>query len=397
MAKIRLYLDQRKPCKDGRCPVKVSVFMGAGKRYMVGTGVMLQPKNWDAVKCVDRRSAANNAVLEAVVDKVNGFIAESIKNGVAVNSDRLRAALAGADSVADERRLLPYFHEVAATKRGARTVEIYLHTAKKIEEFAGADVTWESITHKWLHDWDRWMERTMPSANSRGIHLRNLRHVVNSAIDDGLLSVYPFRRFSIRKTETAKLALSVKQLREMIHADLKSGAEYRDIFILSFLLQGINIGDLCHLPLSSYDGERLHYRRSKTGKLYDIKVEPEALAIIEKYHGKGGTYLLDILERWESAASYRSKFNKRLKQLFPHLQHMSSNCARHTYATLLGEIDVPIEVISQAMGHSIGSSVTAIYIKHDQRKVDAANRRLFDYIYEKPAELHSQTGGQIEK
>jgi integrase len=207
--------------------------------------------------------------------------------------------------------------------------------------------------------------------------------VVNAAIDDGILTTYPFRRFSIKKTETAKLALSVHQLREMIHAELQSGWGYRDMFVLSFLLQGINIGDLCRLTVDCYDGERLRYRRSKTGKLYNIKVEPEAAAIIERYRGQQGKWLLNILEHWDADNSYRSKYNKRLKQLFPQFPHMSSNVALHTYATLLGEIDVPIEVISQAMGHSIGSSVTAIYIKHDQRKVDDANRRLFDWVWEK--------------
>ena len=33
-----------------------------------------------------------------------------------------------------------------------------------------------------------------------------------------------------------------------------------------------------------------------------------------------------------------------------------------------------------ALGHSIGSRVTQIYIRQDLRKVDEANRRLFDYV-----------------
>lgn len=388
MAKIRLYLDQRKPCKDGRCPVKVSVYTnahGVANRYIVTTGVFVNPKYWDAVKCQDKRSASNNAILGACLDKVRDFIADCIKNGSRVNSERLRAVLEGRDASEDDSQLvLPYFRSHAATKRAERTREVYLATAIKIEEFAGSELRWTDINHKWLTDWDRWMERTMPSANSRGIHLRNLRHVVNEAIDDELLTSYPFRRFSIKKQETDKLALSVGQLRQMMDADMPSGEGYRDVFLLMFYLQGINIGDLCRLPLNSYDGHRLRYRRSKTGRLFSIKVEPEAAALIDKYHGKNGVYLLDILERWKTVGSFRSKIDKRLKVLFPDFSHMSTNCARHTYATLLGEIGVPIEVISQAMGHSIGSSVTAIYIKQDQRKVDDANRRLFDYIKNAP-------------
>ena len=390
MAKIRLYLDQRKPCKDNRCPVKVSVYTnahGVANRYIVTTGVFVNPKNWDSVKGTDKRNAANNAILSACLDKVKDFIAECIKNGSQVNSARLRAVLSGKDGAEDDSQLvLPYFRAHAATKKAARTREVYLATAQKIEEFAGSDLHWCDINHKWLTEWDRWMERTMPSANSRGIHLRNLRHVVNEAIDDELLTSYPFRRFSIRKQDTEKLALSLDQLRQLMYADLPNGEEYRDLFMLSFYLQGINIGDMCRLTLDCYDGKRLRYRRSKTGRLFSIKVEPEAAALIEKYQGKNGVYLLDILERWKTVGSYRSKYDKRLKQLFPDFPHMSSNVARHTYATLLGEIGVPIEVISQAMGHSIGSSVTAIYIKQDQRKVDDANRRLFDYIKAPPSQ-----------
>lgn len=62
------------------------------------------------------------------------------------------------------------------------------------------------------------------------------------------------------------------------------------------------------------------------------------------------------------------------------MQPLSSYWARHTYATLLAEIDTPVEVISMALGHSLGSRVTQIYILQDLRKVDEANRRLFDYV-----------------
>ena len=60
----------------------------------------------------------------------------------------------------------------------------------------------------------------------------------------------------------------------------------------------------------------------------------------------------------------------------------SSNWARHTWATLCAELDVPDPTISLGMGHRIaGHRTTAIYIKRDQRKVDEANRLVIDYIF----------------
>lgn len=53
--------------------------------------------------------------------------------------------------------------------------------------------------------------------------------------------------------------------------------------------------------------------------------------------------------------------------------------ARHTWASLAAELDIPKETIAAAPGHS-QSSVTDIYIDFDQRKVDEANRRVIDYV-----------------
>lgn len=387
MAKLHLYLDKRSPTKDGSCPVKVSVFHiegGKKKRMLIPTGVMVQPKNWDSVKCQDKRNGANNALLSAYLDRAKEIITASVKRGVKLDFDRMKAALAGVDGMVDEQpKLLPYFRDHAATKRAARTKEIYLATADKIEAFAGEGVTFEDINHRWLQAFDSWMEQTMPSANARGIHLRNLRTVINAAIDDELTSNYPFRRFRIKQQETRKRSLNIEQLRQIFFSEVPSSEEYRDIFCLIFLLQGINITDLCNLKVGDYDGHRIDYRRSKTSKIYSIKVEPEAAAIIEKYKGKNGVYLLDILERWKRVDSYKSKMNKRLKQIFPDLPPLSTYFARHSYATMLAELDTPIEVISQALGHSYGSRVTAIYINPNQAKVDAANRKLIDYIWQK--------------
>lgn len=57
--------------------------------------------------------------------------------------------------------------------------------------------------------------------------------------------------------------------------------------------------------------------------------------------------------------------------------------ARHSWATLAAELDIPKETISAGLGHEIGSDVTSIYIKFDQKKVDDANRRVIDYVFGK--------------
>lgn len=68
---------------------------------------------------------------------------------------------------------------------------------------------------------------------------------------------------------------------------------------------------------------------------------------------------------------------KIITPLFPDL---SAYWARHSWATIAYSLDVPKETISEALGHEIGSRITSIYIAFDRRKVDAANRKVIDYV-----------------
>lgn len=144
--------------------------------------------------------------------------------------------------------------------------------------------------------------------------------------------------------------------------------------------------------LARLNKESLEYKRAKTGKLYSVKVEPEAMAIIEKY--KGVNYLVDIMDTFADYRNFLHRMGIALKQIggmervgrggkkvrTPLFPELSSYWSRHTWATIAAELDIPKETISEALGHSIGSEVTSIYIKFDRKKVDEANRKVIGLI-----------------
>lgn len=292
-----------------------------------------------------------------------------------------------------EGNFTAYFQNFIDGKENKGTKGVYKHTLDKIRSF-DPDVDmkrFEDIDLKWLTDFEAFCAKTA-SKNARNIHLRNIRAVFNNAIDFGITSAYPFRRFKIRPEATRKRSLSIEELRKLFDYPVEPYAEiYRDCFKLIFMLCGINTVDLHALKSITKDG-RIEYKRAKTGRLYSIKVEPEALEIIEKYQGNNG--LLCIADRWSDSRNFRHQLNKALQRIgeverqgrggkkvvtsaFPEL---SSYWARHTWATIAYEIGIPKDVIAQALGHSDGHDVTNIYIREDVRKVDEANRRVLDWV-----------------
>ena len=380
-----LILDTRRPLQDGTFPVKLSV--GHGTRLYLSTGVSVPRENWADGKVEGLKDAKRlNTALDNQRLRVKARILRLKEDGKLdrCSASHLRKLLTAPvmDDVPEEDRrktLWQIADKWISTKEG-RTRELYQHTLAKLRAFAGDGPLYiEDIDRVWLHGFENSIGGKV---NSRAIHLRNLRTICNFALDEEFTSHYPFRKFKIRTEETRKKALTVEQVRA--YMAVPGPNEYRDIFLLLLYLRGINIGDLAKLTEADVVNGRIEYRRNKTGMLYSIKVEPEAREILDRW--KGESHLLRCFDRYRDPHDYNRRMREALKKMKGADGALiepdcSSNWARHTWATMCAELDVPDPTISLGMGHRIaGHRTTAIYIKRDQRKVDDANRLVIDDI-----------------
>ena len=385
MADCSLKLDTRRPLQGGLYPVKIAV--GHGTRLYLSTGIAVSLLEWEDNKVVGRKDAKRlNAALDTKLLRVRSRVLRLRETGrfARLSQERLRLLLTAPDmdDVPEEDDRTTFWtiaDKCIATKDG-KTRQIYEYTMDKVKAFAGDGPLYiEDIDRLWLHDFEASIGGKV---NSRAIHLRNLRHICNFALDEEYTTHYPFRKFNIRTEETRKKALTVEQVRAFLA--VPGPSEYRDVFILMLYLRGINIGDLSELTEKDVVDGRIEYRRNKTGTLYSIRLEPEAQEILDRW--KGERHLLACFDRYAEYKDYLHHLNAALKKMTGPdgkviEQDCSSNWARHTWATLAAELDVPDPTISLGMGHrTAGNKVTAIYIKRNMKKVDEANRKVMDYV-----------------
>lgn len=282
--------------------------------------------------------------------------------------------------------------DIFVARHTESTQKIYSNTRSRLVQWLGPKLnklSFEDINLAWLEDFDDFLKPYAPSVNGRGVHFRNIRAVFNDAIDHEITTNYPFRRFKIKSARTRKRSLNVEAIRELINADyLEDWAEkYRDFFMLSFCMTGMNVIDLCHLK--ELEDGRANFARAKTKRLYSIKVEPEAMEYINRLKGKDWLiYPMDLNKNYRSyymrlckgLKSVRDSVNERNEETGIKLPALTSYWARHSWATIAASIDIPKDTIAHALGHG-NNTVTDIYIDFDQEKVDVANRKVLDYVF----------------
>ena len=403
MATTKLYLDTRAAAKGTPAPVKLSVCIH-GKTALHSTGVKVLPEQWDPVTCRIIRHPQRQYLNTRLTSIKNDWDIALLKLTESGDAKKTRSAtelkkliLGIVDPQEDtppKGEFLERYIKFARSRNAQGTKETYERTVSRMRAFDPniAERSFEEIDREWLAGFEEFLSRTSNSPNGRAIHFRNIRAVFNDAIDDEVTTFYPFRKFKIRYAPTPKRSLSVNELRELSRFPCERYQEiYRDMFMLMFYLCGINAVDLFNAPADAICDGRLEYVRAKTHKPYSVKVEPEAMEIIERYRGTG--YLLNIMDGRKNYKDFLQKMDRALKEIGPCVRRglggkkhrsplfpkLSQYWCRHTWATTAAGLDIPKETIAAGLGHG-GNTVTDIYIRFDQKKVDEANRRIIDYV-----------------
>lgn len=163
----------------------------------------------------------------------------------------------------------------------------------------------------------------------------------------------------------------------------------RDMFCLSLALCGTNAADLYELRPEDYRDGRITYKRRKTRgsradeALISIAVQPEAARIIEKYRARHGDWLLNLHNRYNTAAGFN-------RALFDGMNHISRALgekvtfysARHSWATIaVNDAGVDKYTVHEGLNHASGVlSITDVYIRKSWERIDAANRAVLDLV-----------------
>ncbi|SMP30309.1 tyrosine-type recombinase/integrase [Chryseobacterium profundimaris] len=216
------------------------------------------------------------------------------------------------------------------------------------------------------------------SLNGLSVYMRTIWAIFNQAIKSGIVDkkLYPFDKYTIKNEPTRKRALEMDDIRKILLINLSEDDKLfhtRNYFMASYLMCGMSFIDMAFLTVEDLKNGRVSYRRKKTSKLYDFIISEQLKQILEYYlKGKSkADFVFPIIKQnklekqYKDIADARKKYNVRLKLLAEKCgiaSHLTAYVSRHSFATQAVLQNLPLQAVSQMLGHS-SLATTQIYLK----------------------------------
>lgn len=354
--KYRLVYNRKKQLnKQGTALVQVEALLNQRKVYF-RTNLYLKPEHWNSRNAqVDNHPQAHdlNSMLFEFVLHLQAIELSLWKRGIPVTLSLLKDAIKKDKPV---NVTFPVFAKiyVQESDRKRSTKENLMTTITVLQEFRpGLD--FKDITYTFLKEFEVHLKEKGNSVNTIAKHLRQLRTLVNEAINQGYIpsDAYPFRKYKIKQEKGRKEFLTPDELKRLENLDVDKKLRHVLDAFLFCCYTGLCYSDFCQLTpenIIRVNGKRwLYFKSVKT----DVEIrlplhllfEGKALAVLERY---------DIVTDFAKIGpnSEANKYLAQLSALARIRKHITYHTARHTCATLLVHQGVPITTVQKLLGHT---------------------------------------------
>ena len=229
-------------------------------------------------------------------------------------------------------------------------------------------------------------------------YMRRLRCIYNKAVENGKAEFIPtlFKGIFTGVESKRKKSLPIEDLHRLMTVPVEDGKQRKTqlALCLMFLFGGMSFVDFAHLKTGNIKNGILDYNRQKTGTPMRLEILETAETMYKELSGekvRDSGYLFPFLsgtrEGREEYLEYNAalfRFNRNLKALkeFAGItSDVTSYTIRHSFAMTLKEQNVPIEMISELLGHK-SIKTTQIYLRSfSLGKMTEVNSACFGGVY----------------
>ncbi len=379
--RILFLLAKSRINKAGQCPVRCR-FTYDKLRHEFSTGLFINPDDWDSkgqkAKPPNEENEFLNTQLSLIKNKINqAFLLLQMEGEDFAVQDIYRKYKG--EPTQQEKTILEVFD--MHNKKIAKLVgiEYSQFTHKKFEEtrrhlqrfiqhqYAKQDMLLKDLTMKFLSDLDFYfkteMQHKQSTANKK---IQRVRKIVRLAVGEGFLDKDPFMLHKPKKAHIKLVYLDTDELQKLEAYSFEQVRleQVKDMFIFC-CYTGLAYTEMANLQaehiIDGFDGMKwIKMERQKTKAMVSVPLLPKALEILDKYDNA-----LPVISN--------QRFNSYLKEIAAIVginKRLTHHTARKTFATtVLLYNDVPMEIVSELLGHSKITITQEHYAKVVQKSV----------------------------
>lgn len=387
MATLNAVIVPAKVLKGGRHKIRISVAHNAETRYIVTNIIIDSDKEFKNGTIVRRADAAMlNTKLRGIIQRYQDIIDElpyasmlscaelicQLKNA---GNDKHRTLVSVYNEMIDSSNIKP-------TSRKQYKI-IWNVVSKLIEQ----NLLVESVNHVTILNLVNKIKKRGVSDSTLWNYLVFVKSIINYAKKLGYAQykVDPFVGIQMPHTERRDAWLTTDEIKKIRDLKIKGRIrrKYRDIFMLSYYLGGINLVDMAKINFNEQT-DTIKYVRTKTenrpkvNKYVEFEIPEEAKEIINRLKNKDGIVIKN---------DYRlatSSINNALASIakMAGIDKIIYYSARKSFAQHACELGVSNGVIDYILGHKLGGGGSTLYyyISVTPAQATAAIRLVLDNL-----------------
>ncbi|MDQ8011397.1 MAG: site-specific integrase [Flavobacterium nitrogenifigens] len=364
-----------------------------GRRKQFSTGINIEIEFWNSRKQIVNKSHKSavlfNSLLQNIESEINKTYAILKLENHIFDIDDLYNKYIGVEIKKKEyfctyyNRFLSKIQKLIGLEIKQSTYNKFYYVSKHLEAFIKwkykkSDFLLEDLNLQFLNDFEYYL-KTIKLQKQITINktIQRLRTPIKQAISEGYIDRDPFILFKSKRVIKEVIFLSSKELKAFESAIFKPQRLKRvqDLFIFC-CYTGLAFNEMANLETNDiqigFDGTNwINLKREKTQRQLHIPILPKAQKIIDKYHSIDSKVLPSITNQ---------KFNSYLKEITEILEiekRVTHHTARKTFAsTVLLYNDVPMEIVSELLGHSNMIITQEHYGKIVQKRVSEEMNKL---------------------
>ena len=336
----------------------------------------LNGKSREAVETnakIEKLLLAINTAFDSLVGRKVDFDATDVKDLFQGSMETQMTLMKMTDAVCDDIKARIGIDRAKGTYPAYHYMRLalgeFIETKYKVK-----DLAFGQLTEQFIHEYQAFAtEEKGYAIDTVRHHLAVLKKICRLAYKKGYSEKCHFQHFALpQQSERTPRTLSRESFEKIRDVEIpvyrKSHMLARDLFLFA-CYTGVSYADVVSITNENlYTDENgalwLKYRRKKNEHRASVKLLPEALALINKYHSEDRETLFPLL-RWSNLRRHM----KALAALAGIKDDLCYHQARHSFASLITlEAGVPIETISRMLGHS-DISTTQVYARVSPKKL----------------------------